>query len=97
MAATILLTEPDGTDSAVTVDAATFLLSAAQIRRLRSREPDPPAPPPGSGARRWLRDLAGGRYYIAAHRDLGALFCNAMLFGGCVMGRRPARHSADAA
>ncbi|MEV6927106.1 MFS transporter [Dactylosporangium sp. NPDC051485] len=75
-----------GATAAVTVNAATFLLSALGIRQLRSREP---APPPPAAQRRWLHELTGGWRYIAAHRDLSLLFWNAMIFGGCLMAASP--------
>jgi hypothetical protein len=75
-----------GATAAVAVDATTFLLSAIGVRRLRSREPDPP--PPAAG-RRWLGEVTGGWRYIAAHRDLHLLFWNAMAFGGLLMAASP--------
>ncbi|MGI5243127.1 MFS transporter [Dactylosporangium sp. CA-139066] len=75
-----------GATAAVTVDAATFLLSAIGVRWLRSREP---APQPPAAGRRWLHELTGGWRYIAAHRDLHLLFWNAMIFGGCLMAASP--------
>jgi MFS transporter len=71
-----------GTTTTMAVDAATFLLSALGVRRLRSPEPTPPAQP---AARRIRPDLISGWRYIFAHRGLRALFLNAMIFGGPVM------------
>ncbi|MFC7548205.1 MFS transporter [Plantactinospora sp. GCM10030261] len=73
-----------GATATLVVDAVSFLLSAAWIRRVRRPEPAPePTPEPVRGRR--FTDLTAGWRYIFARPDLRALFWNAMLFGGAVM------------
>jgi MFS family permease len=83
---------------AVTVlaNAASFLLSAAGIRAIGSRESGP-APTvrqelgPAPTARRRLRpaDLVEGWRYILAHRGLRPLFFNVILVNGLIMAAQP--------
>ncbi|MBO3741229.1 MFS transporter [Actinoplanes flavus] len=80
------LTSWVGVGWTVTVDAVSFLLSAAGVRSLRGPEPEPPRREPGTG--RWAEIGAGWRY-VFAHRDLRALFLNAQLFGSGMMAASP--------
>ena len=72
--------------ASIGIDAVSYLLAAAGLRRIRQPEP----PPPKSGGRRqWLADTAAGWQCILAHRTLRHLFFNALLFGGCIMASSP--------
>lgn len=71
-----------GATATLAIDAVSFLLSALGIRTLRAPEP---APPTKATDHHWRRDITAGWAYIFNHRDLTALFWNAMLFGGCIM------------
>ena len=74
----------------ITADAASFLLSAAGVRSLRSSEPEPPARrPPAAGRRARVREITDGWRYIGAHPGLRALFVNAQVFGGAMMAASP--------
>jgi MFS family permease len=74
-----------GATATVAADAVTFLLSALGVRRLRRAEPDPPV---RTAQPRRTEMIAGWRYLLT-HRDLRALFLNALVFGGCVMASAP--------
>ncbi|TWD80515.1 putative MFS family arabinose efflux permease [Kribbella amoyensis] len=67
-----------GATLTLAVDAASFLLSALGIRRIRQPEPEPVA---GKGK----PDFRAGWRYLLGHRGLRALFWNTQLFGGPVM------------
>ena len=71
-----------GATATLAIDAVSFLLSALGIRALQAPEP---APPIKATDHHWRRDITAGWAYIFSHRDLTALFWNAMLFGGCIM------------
>lgn len=71
-----------GATATLAIDAASFLLSALGIRALRAPEPTPPT---RATDHHWRRDITAGWAHIFSHRDLTALFWNAMLFGGCIM------------
>lgn len=75
-----------GATVTMALDAASFLVSALLLRRLRKSEPDPPR-------RRtdihWTRDVTAGWRYILGHRGLTGLFWNAMIFGGCILAFSP--------
>jgi MFS family permease len=141
------LTSALGVSWTITVDAASFLLSALGVHSLRSPEPAPPTrtvrpappipavelpstatvdpplradpdarpraaendarpraaeneappragdkgslPPPGAAASGRLGEIAAGWRYIAAHRDLRALFINSQVFGAAMMAASP--------
>jgi MFS family permease len=72
--------------ASITVDAISFALAAAGLRRIRHIEPEPPTRTTG---RYRLAETTDGWRYITAHRQLRMLFCNAMLFGGCIMASTP--------
>lgn len=84
-----------GATVTLAIDAASFVASAAGIRRLRTAEPPPAAKNRRSGAgtrsqlRDRLRETSAGWRYITAHTALRALFANAMLFGGAIMAAAP--------
>ncbi|GIF30013.1 MFS transporter [Actinoplanes utahensis] len=80
------LTSWVGVTWTIAVDALSFLLSAAGVRRLRSPEPPPPVRAPTGD--RWTEIAAGWRY-VFAHRDLRAMFLNAQLFGSGIMASSP--------
>lgn len=71
----------------ITVDAVTFLLSAAGVRAIRRPEPSPPARRTGDGRR--LTEIMAGWRYILAHRDLRTLFVNSLVFGSAMMAASP--------
>lgn len=67
-----------GATVTLAIDALSFLLSAAGIRRIREPELAP--------AHQHVRpDVTAGWRYILRHRGLRALFWNSQLFGGAVM------------
>ena len=68
------------------LDAASFLISAVLLRRLRTSEPEPPRRPTGHHR---ARDITAGWRYILGHRGLPALFWNSVIFGGCIMALVP--------
>ena len=70
----------------LTVDAVSFLLSAAGVRSLRTPEPAPPARRPAPN--RW-HEITGGWRYIIGHREMRTLFVNSQLFGGAMMAASP--------
>jgi predicted MFS family arabinose efflux permease len=74
-----------GATASVAADAVTFLVSAFSVSRIRRPEPLPPERHPTP---RW-RELTAGWHYLLGHRDLRALWLNAMVFGGCVMAGAP--------
>ncbi|MBU2662155.1 MFS transporter [Actinoplanes bogorensis] len=67
-------------------DAVSFLVSALLLRRLRTREPEPPA---RSAEHHWARDITAGWRYLLRHRGLAALFWNSIIFGGCITALTP--------
>ncbi|GAA0575606.1 MFS transporter [Kribbella sandramycini] len=73
-----LLVSLVGATVTLAVDAASFLLSALGIRRIKQPEPEPVV-------QLGKRDLTAGWRYILGHRELRALFWNSALFGGPVM------------
>ncbi|MGW3787598.1 MFS transporter [Micromonospora chokoriensis] len=75
-----------GATASIIVDAASFLMSALGIRRLRSPEPPPPTrqPAPSRG-----RDVIEGWQHILHHPGLRALFINAIIFGGAITASTP--------
>jgi hypothetical protein len=90
-----------GVTASVAVDAASFLVSALGIRRLRTPEPAPPyrpAPGPGHGlggpgwrtraAGRW-REAASGWRFVLAHPVLAPLLGNGLVFGGGILATGP--------
>lgn len=76
-----------GATSTIVIDAFSFLLSAVGVGSLRSSEPSPPDASDREG--HWRADVTAGWRYIFGHGGLRALFCNAMVFGGCVMMASP--------
>jgi hypothetical protein len=72
--------------ASITVDAISFALAAVGLRRIRHVEPVPPVRTAG---RHWLNETTDGWRYITGHRQLRALFANAMQFGGCIMASTP--------
>lgn len=75
-----------GATTSMLVDAASYLASAAGIRRMRTPEPPPPR---RTADHHWARDLLAGWRYILRHRALAALFWNSLVFGGCIMAASP--------
>ncbi|WP_457207853.1 MFS transporter [Nocardioides sp. P5_C9_2] len=75
-----------GATATLAIDAVSFLLSAAGVRRIRSPEPSPPVVAPDH---HWLRDVTTGWRHIFAHPGLAALFWNSVIFGGCIMMAAP--------
>ena len=75
-----------GATTTVALDAASFLLSALGIRRLRTPEPPPPA---STAEQHRLAKLTAGWRYILRHRQLRTLFGNSLVFGGCIMATAP--------
>ncbi|MEV0274701.1 MFS transporter [Hamadaea sp. NPDC050747] len=75
-----------GAAASMVVDAVSFLASAFGISRVR--KPEPP-PPQRARDQHWAQDLVAGWRYILGHRGLAALFWNALVFGGCIMGTAP--------
>ncbi|MCM3883086.1 MFS transporter [Frankia sp. R82] len=67
-----------GATATMALDAASYLGSAAGVRRIRAPEPPPPARGADAGIRQGWR-------YLLAHPGLRRLFLNAMLFGGPVV------------
>jgi MFS family permease len=65
-----------GALATVIIDAASFLLSALRLGRIRHREPTPPTP---SASQSRLTEMTAGWSHIAAHRVLRALFAHALL------------------
>lgn len=74
-----------GVSWTLTVDAASFLLSAIGVRSIRTPEP----PPPVRREQRRLPEIIAGWRYILAHRGLRALFINSQVFGGSMMAASP--------
>ncbi|MEU4237169.1 MFS transporter [Actinoplanes sp. NPDC026619] len=70
----------------LSADAVSFVLSAVNVRRLRSPEPPPPVRAPGGN--RWSEIAAGWRY-ILAHRGLRTLYLNSQVFGAAMMAASP--------
>ncbi|WP_213010209.1 MFS transporter [Paractinoplanes toevensis] len=75
-----------GALTAITVDAASFLLSALGLARIRHHEPAPPTP---SADRHPIAEMTAGWRHIAARPVLRALFLHAMIFGGLIMASSP--------
>ena len=75
-----------GATTTVALDAASFLLSALGIRRLRAPEPPPPA---RTAEQHRLAKLTAGWRYILRHRQLRVLFVNTLVFGGGIMATAP--------
>ncbi|MFD9124704.1 MFS transporter [Kitasatospora sp. NPDC059571] len=76
-----------GPVATVLADAASYLLSAAALRRVGGREPRPAA---SSGGRRLrARDLLDGWRFILADRALRPLFLNTVLVNGLIMAVSP--------
>ena len=71
-----------GATVTMAIDATSYLLSAAGIRRLRTPEPPVTA---RELDHHWRRDITAGWRYILADRELSALFWNSLIFGGCIM------------
>ncbi|MEU1395444.1 MFS transporter [Micromonospora zamorensis] len=77
-----------GATASITVDAASFLMSALGIRRLRRPEPPPPTRQPAPSRRRRREAIEGWRH-ILHHAGLRALFVNAVIFGGAITASTP--------
>jgi hypothetical protein len=75
-----------GALAALLVDAASFLLSAVALGRIRHREPAPAATEAGRHSR---AEMTAGWRHIAAHPVLFRLFGHAMVFGGCIVASTP--------
>ncbi|RSM43746.1 MFS transporter [Actinoplanes sp. ATCC 53533] len=75
-----------GALAALLVDAASFLLSALTLGRIRHREPAPAVPERG---RHSIAEMTAGWRHIAAHPVLFRLFGHALLFGGCIVASTP--------
>jgi predicted MFS family arabinose efflux permease len=75
-----------GALAALLVDAASFLLSALTLGRIRHRELVPAAPEDG---RHSMAEMTAGWRHIAAHPVLLRLFGHAMVFGGCIVASTP--------
>lgn len=75
-----------GATVTMVLDAASFLVSALLLRRLRPSEPEPPA---RQAQHHWTRDVTAGWRYILGHPGLAGLFWNAMIFGGCILALSP--------
>lgn len=71
-----------GVPLTLVIDAVSYLLSAAGVRRIREPEPVPVR-------RQGKRDITAGWRYIWRDRGLRSLFWNAQLFGGPVMMMAP--------
>lgn len=69
-----------GATVTLSLQAVGMLASALGIRRIRTREPAPPAPT----ARRFLAEASAGFTVIAGHRTLRPLFLNSVLFAGFI-------------
>ena len=76
-----------GPVTTVLADAVSYLLSAAGIRAIGGREPQPPPRPDTRRPR--ARDLLDGWRYILAHPALRRLFFNVMLVNGLIMATEP--------
>ncbi|GIF25970.1 MFS family permease [Actinoplanes tereljensis] len=70
----------------LSADALSFVLSAVNVRRLRSPEPPPPLRAPDRG--KWAEIVAGWRY-IVTHRGLRILYVNSQVFGAAMMAATP--------
>jgi MFS family permease len=75
-----------GATTTVALDAASFLLSALGIRRLRGPEPPPPV---RTLERHRLAELTAGWRYLLRHRQLRVLWAHMLIFNGCVMATAP--------
>ncbi|MEU8655893.1 MFS transporter [Actinoplanes philippinensis] len=75
-----------GALAAVLVDAASFLLSALTLGRIRRRESAPAAP---EGGRHSMAEMTAGWRHIAAHPVLFRLFAHALTFGSCIVASTP--------
>jgi predicted MFS family arabinose efflux permease len=72
-----------GALAAVLVDAASFLLSALTLGRIRHREPAP------EGGRHSMAEMTAGWRHIAAHPVLFRLFAHSLPFGSCIVASTP--------
>lgn len=71
-----------GATATLVIDALSYLVSAATLTTLRTRE----TTPPGKAAdRHWLSDTTAGWVHIVRSRSLAPLFWNSLLFGGGIM------------
>jgi MFS family permease len=75
-----------GPVATVIADAVSYLLSAAGIRAIGGTEPRPARP---EGAHPRAGELLDGWRHILGHRDLRALFLNAILVNGLIMATAP--------
>jgi MFS family permease len=75
-----------GATTTVALDAASFLLSALGIRRLRGPEPPPPE---RTLERHRPAELTVGWRYILRHRQLRVLWGHMLVYNGCVMATAP--------
>ncbi|WP_256252046.1 MFS transporter [Streptomyces sp. yr375] len=72
----------------VAADAASYLLSAAGLRAIGAREPEPVRPASSAG-RLTGGDLLAGWRHLLAHPGLRPLFLNAALVNGLIMAGAP--------
>ena len=77
-----------GPVTTVLADAVSYLVSAAGIRAIGGREPQP-APAPSGPARPRAGDLIEGWRYILTHPALRRLFFNTILVNGLIMATSP--------
>ncbi|MBX7267778.1 MFS transporter [Micromonospora sp. Llam7] len=75
-----------GAPATLLVNAASFLLSAVTLGRIRHREPAPTGPERG---RHSMAQMTAGWRHIAAHPVLLRLFGHALVFGGCIVASTP--------
>jgi MFS family permease len=75
-----------GVTASVTIDAASYLLSALGIRRIRRPEP---APPPREAPRARFRDLPDSWRYLLTHPGLRGPFLHRLLVGGLILCTEP--------
>lgn len=78
-----------GPVATVLADAVSYLLSAAGIRAIGGREPDPKRAGRSGAGRPRGGDLLDGWRHILAHPGLRRLFFNAVLFNGLIMATEP--------
>ncbi|WP_307797914.1 MFS transporter [Actinoplanes flavus] len=77
-----------GALAAVLIDAASFLLSAVTLGRVRHREPVPVPVIAGRG-RHSMAEMTAGWRHIGVHPVLVRLFGHALIFGGCIVASTP--------
>ncbi len=75
-----------GPVTTMAADAVSYLLSAAGIRAIGGREPQPAR---ADGPRLRAGDLLDGWRYILAHPALRRLFCNNILVSGLILATEP--------